>query len=191
MIRKLITLFSVFSVFSVTNSQCIGDTNNDNVIDVNDVLNILSSYGLSNPEYSDTIVDVNDLLLVLSRFSETCESCSCCPAGAQCLVPDPVCCYDACEIGDNCGGQVWSDCGSSCPLVCYSAIPALCNMMCNSIYQCPSNLWWDDTNKLCVDENACQNELPPGIAIGRPYIDKVVVQSCVTESNGDWYITGL
>ena len=81
---------------------------------------------------------------------------------------------------------MWSDCGTSCPLVCGSAIPTICNMMCNSVYQCPSNLWWDDTNKLCVAENVCQHALPPGIAIGRPYIDKVVVQSSAIESHGDW-----
>ncbi len=188
MIGKFMTLFSLINA---SYSQCIGDTNSDNIVDVNDVLNILSSYGQYNDVYSDSIVDVNDLLLVLSRFSETCETCVCCPAGAQCLVPDPVCCNEACEIGDNCGGQVWSDCGTSCPLVCGNAAPTMCNMMCNSVYQCPSNLWWDDTNKLCVVGNDCQDELPPGIAIGRPYIDKVVVQSCVTESNGDWYMTGL
>jgi hypothetical protein len=33
----------------------------------------------------------------------------------------------ACSIGEDCGGQVWNDCGSMCPLLCGQMI-GMCNM---------------------------------------------------------------
>lgn len=33
----------------------------------------------------------------------------------------------ACALGDECGGQVWNDCGTSCPLICGQLV-GMCNM---------------------------------------------------------------
>ncbi len=38
------------------------------------------------------------------------------------IAPEP-----ACRLGEECGGQTWNDCGSSCPLVC-GQMQGMCNM---------------------------------------------------------------
>ena len=184
LLKILTLLVSTTSVFS----QCLSDTNNDNIVDVNDLLNILSSFG-TNDSFSDinndAIVDVNDLLIVLGSFGEVCN-CSCCPDGALCLVADPPCCDDnICNLGDNCGDQIWYECGTSCPLICGEPQQLICNMMCNVGYQCPSNLWWDNIQHQCVDISGCES-LPPDIAIGRPYIENKSITSNILYILNDW-----
>ena len=65
----------------------------------------------------------------------------------------------------------------------------ICNMMCNVGYQCPSNMWWSDTHKMCVESSECSDEvnaLPPDIAIGRPYIDYKNIKSVIKNELNDW-----
>ena len=160
---KLSGLFtSVMLLFSnMTNvtsqSLCIGDIDNNRLIDVNDLLSVLSRFN----EVGDLIediddsgsVDVNDILTTLANFGTVCDDVSL-----------------TCDLGSPCGGQEWTDCGTSCPLICDSPEPMMCNMMCNQGYQCPQSQWWSPDTSSCVD--SCAITLPPGIAIGRPFLSK-------------------
>lgn len=119
---------------------------------------------------NDFTVDVNDLLLTLSNFGQNCND-----------IPNV-----ACIMGDDCGGQIWNECGTSCPLICGEPEPLGCNMMCNVGYQCPGNLWWDRDNGNCVENIGCPVDLPPDIAIGRPFIDKYIVMSERLNIKNDW-----
>jgi len=190
MFKKLVSLFGFVAIGMSQDNICRSDTNNDNLINVGDILNILSAFYSTDTGAdinNDSVVDVNDLLLVLNDFGETCGACSCCPTGAQCLIADPPCC-NGCTQGSDCGGQLWTDCGTSCPLICGQAEPMVCNMMCNSEYQCPPNLWWEDTSKSCVVITDCSDNivLPTGLAIGRPFIDNKVIKSTSIEELNDW-----
>lgn len=187
---KLLSIFSFLSLFNGSMGQlpeCSSDTNNDNLIDVTDLLNVLSSFStedISSDVNNDLIVDVNDLLLVLGDFGE------------ECNVGEPPCCSENCNLGDDCGHQLWTDCGTSCPLVCGQPEPMMCNMMCNVGYQCPSNMWWCPINHECVDASECDrlipndplpnDPLPPDIAIGRPYIDNNNIKSVKIFELNDW-----
>lgn len=191
---KLFSIFTLLTLFnsSVTQSQyCRSDTNNDNLIDVNDLLHVLSSFStedIVSDVNNDLVVDVNDLLQVLGDFGEECN-CSCCPEGVLCIVPDPPCCNSICELGDDCGGQLWTECGTSCPLICGQPESMICNMMCNVGYQCPHNLWWCPIHHECVDISDCEqliDPLPPDIAIGRPYIDYKNIKSVIKNELNDW-----
>ena len=175
---KLFGLFTsvvlLFSNMSNVTSQslCIGDVDNDSHIDVNDLLSVLSRFN----EVGDMVedidgsgsVDVNDILTVMSRFGLVCNE----------DIP-------TCDLGSPCGGQGWNDCGSSCPLICGSEEPMMCNMMCNQGYQCPQPQWWSPDTSNCVD--SCITTLPPGIAIGRPFIreDNKILSEYVHVLN-DW-----
>jgi len=124
------------------------------------------------------------------------EECNgCCPAGAACFAPDPPCCANlapACVQGDDCGGQVWNDCGTSCPAMCGQPPAMMCNMMCNAAFQCPNSLSWDATLGACVSGEDCTEVfvLPPGMALGRPFL--TVEESASTASPvevvSDWLI---
>ena len=180
---KLLSIFSFLSLFNGSFSQspeCRSDTNNDNLIDVTDLLNVLSSFStedMVSDVNNDLIVDVNDLLQVLGDFGE------------ECIVGEPLCCNDNCNLGNDCGGQLWTECGTSCPLVCGQPEPMMCNMMCNVGYQCPQGLWWDNNTGNCVSLESCSEifVLPPDIAIGRPFIKetKNIVSDIVYIKN-DW-----
>jgi hypothetical protein len=52
-------------------------------------------------------------------------------------------------MGTNCGGQVWNDCGTSCPEMCGTPPPMMCNMMCNAAWQCPGGTCWDAAVGAC------------------------------------------
>jgi len=125
-------------------------------------------------------VDVNDLLGVLSNFGSDCNN-------DLLIIPEPV--EPNCVLGDDCGGQVWTECGTSCPPICGSPEPMICNMMCNVGYQCPHDEWWDNDTGNCVLPESCSEpvSLPPDIAIGRPFIKetKNIVSDIVYEKN-DW-----
>ena len=169
-------LLNFFSLFYFVNSQyvCIGDINGDNVVDVNDLLGVLTRFSesgdLNEDINDDGVVDVNDILILLSNYGGICNS------------GDIIC-----NRGEECGGQVWTDCGTSCPLICSEPEIIMCNGMCNAEYQCPSNLWWDRETNNCVEQNDCTISLPPDIAIGRPYINdnKNSVSGCIT-GESDW-----
>ena len=199
MFSTIFTLFNLiagvlFNNVSAQENICLSDTNNDGLINVGDLLNVLSDFSSLNPRYdinNDSIVNVNDILLVLSDFGEICD-CQCCPVGAECFAPDPPCCGEECSLGQECGDQEWHDCGTSCPLICGQIEPTICNMMCNVGFGCPQELWWDDTTKICVENTDCSSrrELPPYIdpyiAIGRPFIDKKLLISNSVEKLNDW-----
>ena len=190
MFPKIFTLFNLFTNVFSQGILCSSDTNGDGLIDVGDLLNILSDFSTTNLQSDvndDSIVDVNDLLIVLTDFGSSCD-CQCCPLGAECFVPNPPCCDEECSLGQDCGNQVWHECGTSCPLMCGQSEPMMCNMMCNIGYQCPQGLWWDDTTRTCVGNTDCpvQFELPPDIAIGRPFIDKAMIISDSIEELNDW-----
>ena len=54
---------------------CPGDTTGDGLIDINDVMHILSAWGSDdvNADFDENgLVDVNDVLILLSRFGEPC-----------------------------------------------------------------------------------------------------------------------
>ena len=104
------------------------------------------------------------------------EECTgCCPAGAACFAPDPPCCAErqaACGQGEDCGGQVWNGCASSCPAICGQDGPMICNMMCNQAFECP--------NRQCFNEQTGECEAGGGggggggdlpiLVPGRPFL---------------------
>ena len=150
-------------------SGCAEDTDASGTVDVQDLLNVLSAYGGSGSDGTDTngdaTVDVNDLLDVLSSYGQECGS-------SSSSAPD-------CAMGDDCGGQEWTDCGSSCPSICGEAPAGFCVEMCNSGFFCPSALMWDGGAGACVAESDCSEvfELPPGAALGRPFMDASLRQA--------------
>ena len=167
-------LYSILGfLFSLSNSNCqnicIGDINDDNIVDVNDLLGVLSRFnengGLSEDVDNNNIVDVNDILITLSNYGSSCND-------------EEIVCHQ----NNDCGGQIWTDCGTSCPLICSEPTPMICNSMCNIGYQCPLNLWWDREVSECVEMNECQTTLPPDLAIGRPYITKINSNICLSNS---------
>ena len=187
---KLITIvMGFFSQYDNIYSQelCLGDIDNNLIVDVNDLLGVLSNFG-SEGDISEDIdmngqVDVNDILGVLSNYGTECN--------AEVYPEDPLIepVETNCVLGDDCGNQVWTDCGTSCPPICGSPEPMICNMMCNAGYQCPQGLWWDNDTGNCVNAESCSEIfiLPPDIAIGRPFIKetKNIVSDIVYERN-DW-----
>ena len=86
---------------------CPGDVNSDGVVDVNDLLALLSAFGTTTDAGSDItgdgLVDVNDLLQCLSAFGNTCTA-------AAAPAPAPVAAVP-CALGGDCGGQVFNSCG--------------------------------------------------------------------------------
>lgn len=103
----------------------------------------------------------------------------------------------ACEIASDCGGQVWNDCASSCPEVCGQPAPMVCNFACNAVYDCPDGQYFDvDAGGVCVaseaDCAAGEFELPPGVAMGRPFTKSapvtkgVPVTATAEERTSDW-----
>jgi hypothetical protein len=148
---------------------CGSDINSDGVIDVNDLLGVLSGFGGDGTDGSDInldgVVDVNDLLGVLSDFGGV----SSCSSAAPAPAPTPA---PACAMSADCGGQVWNDCGTSCPAICGEPAPMMCNMMCNAAYQCPSGECWDEASGSCMaGGGGGGGTLPPGIAPGRPFLN--------------------
>ena len=118
-----------------------GDVDSSGIVDVNDLLILLSQFGSEDPGSADTnydgVVDVNDLLLQLSQFGGSCEGVGEAAAAAPCA------------MGTDCGGQVWNDCGTSCPAVCGIAAPMMCNMMCNAAFQCTAGQCFNEATGAC------------------------------------------
>lgn len=121
--------------------ECAIDVDGDGVVNVNDLLEVLSAYGQSGELPADVtgdlVVDVADLLQLLSAFGSTCE--------AEPAAPP------ACAQGEDCGGQVWTDCGSSCPSMCGTPDADFCNEMCNAEFQCPNGQCFNDATGACED----------------------------------------
>lgn len=184
-ITGFLSIFALFSNITNTTSQeiCLGDVDDNLIVDVNDLLGVLSQFSQGGDLVEDIdmsgTVDVNDILMTLSNFGTDCN---------DVLVTEPeIPCILGGTIG--CGGQLWTECGTSCPPLCGSPEPMMCNMMCNVGFQCPNNLWWDDMTNTCVDRDMCQEviSLPPDIAIGRPFLKKNENQVAVPiESDNDW-----
>ena len=182
---KLFTfLMSIFSQYDNIYSQeiCVGDIDNNLAVDVNDLLGVLSNFGLEGDIIEDIdmngVVDVNDILAVLSNYGTECNAL---------IISEPV--ETNCLLGDDCGNQIWTDCGTSCPPICDSHEPTLCNMMCNVGYQCPQDLWWDNDTGNCVSPESCSEILilPPDIAIGRPFIkNNNNILSDIVYIKNDW-----
>ena len=182
MFKSFTFLMCIFSQYNNIYSQelCVGDIDNNLSVDVNDLLGVLSNFGLEGDNIEDIDmngrVDVNDILGVLSNYGTECNN-------------EPLPNEPTCVLGDDCGNQVWTECGTSCPPICGSPEPMICNMMCNIGYQCPQGLWWDNNTGNCVDPESCSEifVLPPDIAIGRPFIKetKNIVSDIVYEKN-DW-----
>lgn len=190
MMSKFFVFFaSVTNMFQTIDSQapCLGDIDNNLSVDVNDLLGILSNFGMEGVIREDIdmngSVDVNDILLVLSNFG---MDCSVEPLPDEPLPDEHL---PECVLGDDCGDQVWTECGTSCPPICGSPEPMICNMMCNVGYQCPHGLWWDGDTGNCVSLESCSEPLilPPDIAIGRPFLKetKNILSDIVYEKN-DW-----
>lgn len=186
MFKSFAFLMSIFSQYNNIYSQelCVGDIDNNLSVDVNDLLGVLSNFGLEGDIIEDIdnnlVVDVNDILSVLSNYGTECNNV---------VYPEDPLIEPTCVLGDDCGNQVWTECGTSCPPICGSPEPMMCNMMCNVGYQCPQGLWWDNNTGNCVNAESCSEifVLPPGVAIGRPFMKetKNIVSDIVYEEN-DW-----
>ena len=186
---KLFTfIMGIVSQYDNIYSQeiCVGDIDNNLSVDVNDLLGVLSNFGLEGDIIEDIdnnlVVDVNDILSVLSNYGTECN--------AVVYPEDPLEPVETnCVLGDDCGNQIWTECGTSCPPICGSPEPMMCNMMCNVGYQCPQGLWWDNDTGNCVGSESCSEIfiLPPGVAIGRPFIkNNSNIHSLIVYEKNDW-----
>ena len=157
------------NVASGGGGSCAEDIDGSGNVEVNDLLSMLSAFGGAGAAGEDVsgdgIVDVNDLLQLLGAFGSTCAAA---PAPAPAAAAP-------CALGEDCGGQVFNGCGTMCPATC--GVPmGMCNMMCNSGFQCANAQFWDPLDGVagaCVDQGACSvatNDLPPGMAAGRPFL---------------------
>jgi len=72
--------------------------------------------------------------------------------------PNRYGCPDTCVQGADCGGQVWTDCGSACPLICGQPASEACIMLCKAEYQCNSKCFNEQTGQC---ENNVPSTLPP------------------------------
>ncbi len=99
----------------------------------------------------------------------------CCPPGAACFAPDPPCCAQraaSCGQGQDCGGQVWNDCGTSCPAICGQPAAMICNMMCNAEFQCPIGQCFNEQTGQC-EQGGGDAILGGGLPVlvpGRPFL---------------------
>jgi rhodanese-related sulfurtransferase/plastocyanin len=174
-------------------SSCSEDLDGDGLVNVNDLLAILSAFGSDGTGGGDVdddgIVNVNDLLQLLSAFGST--DCAAGSAGGGGAVAAP------CTYGEDCGSQQFTECGTMCPATCGQMPGMMCNMMCYNGFQCPSGQFWDENangvgSGSCVDQSACSipmPELPPGIAPGRPFLSAKTVPTfsqAVEQAVSDW-----
>ena len=61
-------------------------------------------------------------------------------------------------------GQVYTECGTACPLTCKVPGPVICTQQCVEGCQCPRGTVLDGENKRCVKPELCPAE-PCGITI--------------------------
>lgn len=172
-------------------SGCPEDLDADGLVNVNDLLSLLSGFGGTDPSNdvnSDGVVDVNDLLQLLSAFgTDDCASGGGGGAGTA----------DLCAYGEDCGGQQFTECGTACPPTCGVMQGMMCNAMCYIGYQCRSGDFWDENangvgSGACVALEDCSvpmPELPPGIAPGRPFLSAKALpmfSRAVEHAVSDW-----
>ena len=55
-----------------------------------------------------------------------------------------------CNMGEDCGGQEWNECGTPCPLVC-GEDPPECMGSCEVGYQCPYGQAFNSYSGACED----------------------------------------
>ena len=58
-----------------TGDPCPGDSNGDNIVNVNDVLETIGAFGStdgSGDANGDGVCDVNDILIIVGNFGSTC-----------------------------------------------------------------------------------------------------------------------
>ena len=125
-----------------------------------------------------------------TNFQASCQAAS----GGDSKAHEPVA-VAACTQGADCGGQTWTDCGSSCAPICGEPQAMMCNMMCNQGYQCPSGLSWNRDTTRCercamtAPGGMSGGMLPPQIAIGRPFATKApspTLAPLIIETDSDW-----
>ena len=118
----------------------------------------------------------------------TCMANAHCGAMMQCQMDNSG---PPCSQGDDCGGQVWNDCGSMCPPTCGVQMGMACPDMCVAEFQCPMGQMWDPAGS-CVESADCSvvwsGELPPmapgggggggGEIGGRPAVTCQVGEDC-------------
>jgi hypothetical protein len=110
-------------------SSCAEDLDGDGLVNVNDLLSLLSGFGgsdASSDVNGDGVVDVNDLLQLLSAFGST----DCAGAGGGGAAAAP------CAYGEECGNQNLVECGTMCPATCGTMPGMMCNMMCAPFLRC-------------------------------------------------------
>ena len=79
MFKSFTFLMGIFSQYDNISSQeiCVGDIDNNLSVDVNDLLGVLSNFGLEGDIIEDIdnnlVVDVNDILGVLSNYGTECN----------------------------------------------------------------------------------------------------------------------
>jgi hypothetical protein len=171
-------------------SGCAEDLDSDGLVNVNDLLAILSAFGSDGTGGGDVdgngTVDVNDLLQLLSAFGSECSG-----GGGGGAVATP------CAYGDDCGGQEFTECGTMCPPTCGVMAGMMCNMMCYNGFQCANGLFWDENangvgSGACVALDDCSvpmPELPPGVAPGRPFLTAKAVpmfSRAIEQAVSDW-----
>ena len=71
---------------------------------------------------------------------------ACSVAAGDLIMPAPAL---LCAQGEDCGGQVWTDCGSACPEVCGAETAMMCTMNCVAEYQCPAGVCFSDVSGAC------------------------------------------
>ena len=73
----------------------------------------------------------------------------------------------------------------------------MCNMMCYIGFQCPNGMFWDENSNgvgsgACVAQSDCSvpmPELPPGLAIGRPFLSAKTMpmsSQALEQAVSDW-----
>ena len=100
---------------------------------------------------------------------------------------DPNVCSATCPLGHDaaadgtpeaadCGGEVYTECGSSCPRVCGQPMGA-CNMMCGQGLACPSSLAFNRETGQCEDDSCVPSGGGGGmIGIGRPFMSAMAAE---------------
>ena len=155
------------------------DADGNGVVDVNDILAVVDKFGCRTGDM--VVVEYCPDSPVQICISRSCPPENVlCPA-TQCAERTDGCCayecassapVEECSMGANCGGQVYTDCGTACPNQCGVTLPMMCNMMCYQGYQCEWGQYWEPSTMQCVATvDGCITPMPDapgnGISIGR------------------------
>lgn len=141
-------------------SSCAGDISGDGVINVSDVLSMLSAFGSSDGPSdvnADGIVNVSDVLELLSSFGQICSS------ALTTVAPVAAC---GCANGEA-------------NICCMALLPSCmaCSQCCTEDEYCAEN----------AGSPSCGGGEEPVIAIGRPFIvQDAAVLAVVVDEGSDW-----